>query len=219
MATVATLIPIMDVSLYGKSKDISNPIKIAALNQAKTEVWKVMVGADPQENWFLATANLSLTADTREYALTTGLHQLRQIEVTTSGYEYVEFVKGRLDDESFRRDRAATDASATSEILYDVYGSPPGTLMLARYPPTALTLKLWYIALPTEWTALDTNIDQFPADTYNLICDWAVNKLLLSKSPQEWGAFMQQWDRDVTRWMLTARRDNSEAETVRGFME
>lgn len=219
MATVATLIPIMDVSLYGKSKDISTDVKIAALNQAKNEVWKVMVGADPQENWFVASQSLSIVAGTREYALAAGTHQLRQIEVATADYATIEFTKARLDDEEFRRLRALTGASSSSIIPYDVYGSPPGTLMLAVYPPAAMTLTVWYIALPAEWTALDTNIDQFPADTYNLICDWAVNKLLLSKSPEEWGQFMQQWDRDITRWMLTARRDNSEAEVVRGFME
>lgn len=204
--------------------------KIELLNMGKTELWKLLVGLNPQLNWFVKDSQASssgaddyfapLNTTTKDYALPPDFHQLRAIEVDTSGYTGVRFIKSNIDHPDFIWDKAKENQQFGSEANYDIIGTNPGTFRLSLLPPAAITLILTYCYKPTEWTALSgTQPDEFPVSTHGLIADWAVKRGLLGIGDKRMADFDLEWEERVKRYLGIYRRDNTESHVVRGFLE
>ena len=202
--------------------------KIALLDMAKDEVWKILVGSSSQENWFVDFSQSDtpgqddyfgpLSTSAREYTLPPDFHQMRSIEVTTTNKERIRFDKARLHDDEFRQERGSQQ-SFQNEVMFDIVGVSPGQLFLSLFPPSALALKLWYIRHPTVWAALGTSVDEFPASYHGFIAEWAVMRGILGLGDSRFVAFASEWSQRLERTLTTYNRDSSGVEVVRGFME
>jgi hypothetical protein len=229
-STVRDIVTLFD-ALAGQGAKGSNPdTKITLLNSGKDEFWKILVGSNPQENWFLVESQSAtpanddyfppLTASARSYALPPNFHQMRYIEVVDSGFKHLRFEKGNLDTGGFRQLRSQTTTSFDSEVLYDIVGTNPGSLLFALLPPSAMTLTLGYIRKPTKWAALtDTAPDEFPESSHELIAEWAVKRTILGVGDRRFIDFEREWQERVARWMRVYRRDNTGPDVVEGFFE
>ena len=228
MADVSTVVTKFD-ALMGRGRDNFLPdTKVALLDMAKDEVWKILVGSSAQENWFVDFSQSTssgqndyfgpLSVSVREYFLPPDFHHLRTIEVTTTNKEHIRFNKGRMHDEGFRQERG-NQQSFQNEVQFDIIGSSPGKMFLSLFPPSALELKLWYIQHPTTWASLGSSADEFPASYHGFIAEWAVVRGILGLGDSRFGAFASEWSQRLERTLTTYNRDSSGVEVVEGFLE
>src|SRR3990167_4433232 len=128
------------------------------LNRAKNRVWREV--RKLKEDFFLiqrtstdgaltilgesSTASAFATvAGTRNYTLPPDFVEMKIIEVTTAGYEYVRFQHSDLARPEHRATRRLTDPYAPSVFLCDYIGSV--TMAIAPLSNTALDLRISYI--------------------------------------------------------------------------
>lgn len=228
MADVQSVVTKFDALMGVGHDEFLSDKKIALLDMAKDEVWKVLVGSSAQENWFVDSSQSTssgqndyfapLVVTAREFFLPPDFHQMRTVEVTTASKENIRFVKGRLHDEDFRRERASQQ-SFQNEVLFDIIGPAPGKLFLSLFAPSALALRLWYIQHPTAWAALGSSADEFPTSYHGFIAEWAVMRGILGLGDPRFQAFTMQWSERLERQLTTYNRDSSGVEVVEGFME
>jgi hypothetical protein len=165
----------------------------SAINEGVAEVWKALVATT--DDFFLqsttTTASLTntfaaLNTTTREYTLPGDCLRPRLIEVTApSGYERMQFLYRKINHPEFieqRNDATANGPGSTSAFtsaflpayFYTITGK--NTLMLAKYPEVAFTLKVWYVrALPLLQSG--GSIDETVAPFTNDITTFAVKRL------------------------------------------
>ena len=121
------------------------------LNKAKNRAWELVKGV--REEYFLVTGDTSiaLLASTKEYSLPADFRQIKNIKVTTSGYEYLEFRKVDIAAQEFiARDREPSGAITTDELIYDIIGT--GKIKFADYPPASLATSLDYVKFVSDFT-------------------------------------------------------------------
>ena len=199
-------------------------------NASQLAVWKILTSRKPFNNWFVVQSQSStpaaadyfgpLVTTTREYALPPNFKHLRLIESLTAGYEHLRFIKSNLDDEDFREGRRLTSNNEfTTDVLYDIAGVNPGTMVFSRYPPAALTLRLWYVRTPTELTARGDVLSDFPIEAIPLMARWAAGNFLLGADPRKWEAFERQWSTEVDRMVFGEMRDDTGSITAKGYLE
>jgi hypothetical protein len=108
--------------------------------------------------------------------------ELKELRITTSGYEYIDFLASDRSRPQFRNAMidGGSFGSGTGIVLYDIYGN--NTLMLAPGFDVALDLQIDYIqlvpdlALPTDEPTL------IPTKYHNMIPDYAVLEALRSSN-------------------------------------
>ena len=229
MATVGTVLDLLD-SMIGKNASQLGDKKIAMLNAGKTEVWKIITGSTPEENWFGHESQSSSSGDAdyfpllsdgvREYTLPSNISQLRLIEPVTVGFTEIDFRKSNIEKEDFRRRRRDNVAmSDACEVLYDIWGVNPGRLIFAANPAASIEVKLWYIRNPTEWAARDDSVDEFPPTMHTLICEWAAARIGIGSDDKRAALFHAAWSERVTHQLRVYRRDISGPQVVTGMFE
>jgi len=228
MATVASLIDLFDGLALGRRGSFERDSKVALLNVAQIELWKILVGTDPQDNWFVQESQDTdssavdffgpITTTSRDYPLPNNLHQMRAIEVTNTGLEGIRFTKARLDSGEFRQQRGS-QLQFDTEALYDLYGVSPGRIIFSAFPKQTLNVKLWYARKPTAWTEATDVVDDYPFDTHSIIADYAVKRGLMGITDKAFYLFERAWAERVIRWLTTYRRDNTDVSVVDGFLE
>lgn len=230
MGTVSDVVTKFDALAVKGVRAMDVDLKISLLNMGKDQAWSFMTGSNVQEDWFTVVSQFSTPANpdyfapfaagTREYALPPNFHTLRSIEVSTSGYQHLSFVPRDNDDREFEWRRNQTDVQFDSEVLYDIVGTNPGTMVLASAPPATINVVLRYVRTPTEWTALaDTGPDEFPNSALNMIAEWAVQRASLGTKDGRWGQFVSEWSNQFERWLRTHRRESTEPDYALGFLE
>jgi hypothetical protein len=198
------------------------------VNEGKDEFWKILVASDgdyflqsttttvAQSNTFIA-----LNTTTREYTLPSDYLKARFIECLTAGYEDVEFVYRNISHPDFqqqRRDATANGSGITrSKYFYSIAGK--NTFMLAAYPETTFTLKIWYArAIPD--LLIGGSFDETALPFPKSIVDYAVSKIQLSRDPSQWGIWKDVWRQDVVTLVEAATpRSSTDPQFVQGFCE
>lgn len=229
MATVQSVITKLDTLLLQGRDNFRIPTKIALLDQAKTEAWRVLAGSHGQANWFGHESQaITSTADdyfgplstaVRDYPLPNNFFQLRDIEVVTSGKEGIHFERSNVDDDRFQRERASQQAF-TRRVLYALWGAQPGQIRFSLFPESVLELRLLYLREPTDWIAEGgTEPDEFPNVAHGFIAEWAATRAILGVGDRRFGAFKQEWMERLERVLSSFERDSSEPVIVDGFLE
>lgn len=227
MATVKNVIALFD-ALYLKGRaSFEDDTKIALLNLAKEEVWKILVGSQAQQNWFVDQSQSALpgqndhfgllAVNQREYVLPPNFHQMRVVEVVTTGKEHIKIDKSKIDSGGFRQQRASV-ASFQDQASYDIIGTAPGQMMFALFPPSALDLKLWYARHPVAWDAKTDLVDEFPANMHGFIAEWAVQRAALGVGDHKFVGFTKEWSERLERTLTTYDRDTSGVSTAEEFV-
>ena len=144
------------------------------LNRSKNRVWREV--RKLKEDFFLiqrtstdgaltilgesyTASSFAIVAGTRTYTLPPDFVEMKLIEVTTSGYEFVRFQHLDLAKPEHRALRRLTDQYAPSVFIFDLIGSV--TMTIAPLSNTALDLRLSYIRRIAD-LADDTDVLDVP---------------------------------------------------------
>lgn len=147
--------------------------KIAALEEAKSQVWRLLVASD--NGWFVVPSQKSPGADDhfpditqaagRSYDLPPAFHQMYYVDVTTAAKQDFKFIATQMRDSTYRAKRRTTTAAAASagkkEYYYDIVGINPAKLVLAEGLPTSevLAVTIFFVKMLDRWTALTDSVD------------------------------------------------------------
>jgi len=181
----------------------------SAINEGLAEVWKALVAT--ADDFFLQSTTTTasqtntfaaLNTTTREYTLPGDCLRPRFIEVLApTGYERVQFLYRKIHHPEFITQRnnstAIGPSSSTSAIdeftsVYYFTITGKNTLVLARYPEVAFTLKIWYVrALPMLQSG--GTIDETVAPFANDIVTFAVKRLQSINDPTAFAMWAEAW--------------------------
>lgn len=180
------------------------------INEGKDEVWKALVATT--DDYFLQATTTTaaqsntfaaLNLTTREYALPGDCLRPRFIEVLLpSGYERTKFLYRKINHPDFAEQRNQSTATGPSGSSSTFITSPQvyfytiggkNTLILARYPQVAFTLKVWYVralADLTDGSNLDETVSPFKTDIINFAVKRAT---LVGKDLTGFAAWQESW--------------------------
>ena len=198
------------------------------INEAKDSVWSVLRTLD--EDYFVASSQASTSTDddyfaafttsSREVNLPNNCREVRFIEVTTSGYEDLEFEFRRLSDPEFQVERKlatlAGSGSGTQQhakYLYTILGRR--TLMLAQYLEAAVTAKIWYVKALDDLD-VDSTLTEILHPFHKKIVTYALERATLALQEEQLSdEWLRRWKDDVRELALSAApRDSSGPEFV-----
>jgi len=202
----------------------------SAINEGLAEVWKALVAV--ADDFFLQSTTTTasqtntfaaLNTTTREYTLPGDCLRPRFIEVLApTGYERVQFLYRKIHHPEFVTQRnnstAIGPSSSTSAIdeftsvyFYSIVGK--NTLILARYPEVAFTLKVWYVrALPMLQSG--GTIDETVAPFTNDITTFAVKRLQSINDPTAFAMWVEAWRNGI---IATVQAAGNRSETNANF--
>lgn len=215
--------------LGGYANAVDPNVLLSLINEGKDEVWAIL--KDLRADWFVKSSQSAtstaddyfglLATNTREYNLPADFHEMKFIEVLTSGYETLEFVYTDMTHSDFkdaRRYATLNNDSSLSASLYhyDIVGQR--TFILAEYPIAVLELRLWYVRWITD-LELDTALTEVLHPYAKRITDYAVRKQILSSQDASlWQAWRDEWSESVKRIEKSAGpRQVSDAVYVESF--
>ncbi len=220
MATVQDIYTLVGALTSRARTQLKENHAIAAINEARFEVWKILTSFEAKDNWFVAidTAN-TIAVDDLDIALPTNCGVLRHIEVTApSSAKTVRFHKVEANDTRFQQLRS-NRTLRSSEIPYTILGDEPGTLILGVSPEQALTVNFWIAAKPAEWTALSDNIDSFPRISWMPMARYAAQILMGGAGSQRAGMLRAELEAEMVRMTQASERNATGPEVVSGWME
>jgi hypothetical protein len=203
-------------------KKISDPELIAFVNNGKCDL--VSMIREAREDYFIATTTSTVTATTSPnpsiVTLPTNFLELKELKITTSGYEYIDFVASDRSRQQFRS--ALLDGgsfgSGTGIVLYDVYGN--STLMLAPGFDVTLSLQIDYIYdVPDMALPADEPTD-IPDNLHFYIPTAATCQALRALGDPRLANFEKQRKDSMDEARISIQpRQIREAKFVRGYME
>ncbi len=182
--------------------------KIAALEEAKSQVWRLLVASD--NGWFVVPSQKSPGADDhfpditqaagRSYDLPPAFHQMYYVDVTTASKQDFKFLATQMRDSKYRgKRRTTTAAAATSgekEYYYDIVGANPAKLVLAEGLPTSevLAVTIFFVKILDRWTALTDSVDDMILPFMPVIATRAAQILAAGVGDQEMaGQLRAEW--------------------------
>lgn len=195
---------------------------IAFLNEGKNELVKIIRGAD--ENFFETAASLTISTTTfpnfTETTLPTDFAELRNLRVTTSGYESTEFYRLNQSDKRFmERTLYGPPQDACPGIFYyDFVG-----LDKIRFSPPPLqdmAITMDYIStVPDMMYPGDTMIGT-PREHWDFVVTWAVCEGLRSLNDPRLPSYENKLKLQITSVINAVNsRQSKEPTFVRGFLE
>ena len=231
--TIVQLLARLVFELLGYKGAFSEDQKVGRINKGKGEVWKVL--KQLKEGYFMEESALSggldnefpaLVTNTREYDLPKDLAELRLIEVTGPvSFEEWNFEKVGMNSPRWRETRITSTSGGSTDtsqldagtILYDIVGpnaSGRQRIVLASFPPAALTLTLWYTRVVPDFSVPKIDAETlitFLAPYVSDIITYAGKSLLRLEDAgidKEWE---KEWIENLRR-TVSASSDRSEAD-------
>ena len=221
MATVNDILGTLRLLLLKGRMTLGEDEEIRAINEAKFEVWKILVSHERRQNWFVKILeNQPILTTQRVYNMPSDFAQMRQIEPTAPpGSLQVLFSREDLDSDRFQSQRKQVGGEV-SEMIYTIIGEEPGQMVLASVPTADLTVTYWYVHKLADWTALTDNINELPRIAWLPIARYAAGMILLGAGAGvRFSDYRQLWQDEVIRLTQAAERDDTGTEAAMGYME
>lgn len=211
----AQILSDVQARLGGRANAFTPSQYTSAINEGMAELWKALVATT--DDYFLQSTTTTasqtntfaaLNTTTREYTLPGDCLRPRFIEVTApTGYERVQFLYRKIGHPEFTTQRNASTAAGPSSSttaldefssLYYYTVGGKNTLILAKYPEQAFTLKIWYVrALPL--LAPGGTIDETVAPFTNEITTFATKRLQsIGGDAGKFAVWMEAWKSGIT---------------------
>lgn len=147
MATVSYLMQVCDSLLVKFDKRFADE-QIVLLEEAKWEVWKLLISYNRRSNWFMKIgAQFNITNGDYDYTLPTDLAQLRKLVPVNEADRHYVFYKDDEESDRFQELERLPNARPYG-IPYTVIGEEPGTLLLAATPQGTVPVKPHYVYKP-----------------------------------------------------------------------
>lgn len=202
------IVDLANARLAGYQNAVEPSVLMSYVNEGKDCVWNLLKDLDKE--FFMQVSQSTtpsassyfapLTSAAREYTLPSDCRSLEFIECRTSDYQTAEFIYAELNSEDFKQLRRAgaipgTNNSASLRFLYTILGKDQ--FVLAQYPPTTLTLRLWYVRSIPDYES-DTVVDDIVFPYAKLIANYAVQRAMLSiQDPTQFTLWLASWKEDV----------------------
>lgn len=226
--TVSDLLDLLSAIVPDLRGPIALPSKLPLINSAVIAGWKIITSRHTQHNWFMGSSQATdnsqanffsqFITSQREYPLPPNFHQLRKLEIVDDQFKFVVFSKAGIDEPEFRADRESAEMFQAS-CLYDLYGTNPGSIMLAKFPPATLTPLMWYIRKPTKIATFSDSLDDFPPEILPMMAEYLAKAHVLGMQDSRFSQFAVQWASEAEQFVFGEHRDNSDRSVARGFME
>jgi hypothetical protein len=215
---VAHLMRVADSLLVQYSKRFTDE-QIVLLEEAKWEVWKILIGYSQRSNWFVKRGTaFDITTGDDEYALPSDCYQLRKLVPVSEADKHFWFHNESEQDDEFQQMERMPSRHAL-EIPYVVIGEEPGTLILASTPERTVSVRPWYVYKPTAWAVKGDPIDQMPRSTWLPIARYAATIYRLGAGNPAWGDFRAVWADEINRMVNTDTRVQNGPKVVHGYFE
>lgn len=193
--------------------------QLVLLEEAKWEVWKILIGYNRRSNWFVKRGTaFDISKDDDEYTLPADCYQLRKLVPANESDRFYWFY--REDEEADRFQTAERVPSVNLvEIPYTVIGEEPGKLVLASTPIGTVSVVPWYVYKPTAWALKTDPIDQMPRSTWLPIARYAATMYRLGAGNPAWSDFRVAWSDEINRMVNTDARVQDGPKVIAGFFE
>ncbi|HYE59337.1 MAG TPA: hypothetical protein VD948_12570 [Rhodothermales bacterium] len=205
------------------------------INRAKDKVWVEVrkLKLDFFEKSLASTAgsqtilgetydptNLRVTVGGSTMTLPPDFHELKYLEVITSGHEDVVFRYLDLANPLFRRLRAMTDNTAPSEFRFDVYGTSYSNQILVYAPKsdTLLDTRLFYVYKPADLSADADELDM-PDPLYIAVEEYATTRAQLKDRDELAAVWQQMGNKTVADLVGAAARQTQDIECAQSAFE
>ncbi|HEY6766646.1 MAG TPA: hypothetical protein VI386_17945 [Candidatus Sulfotelmatobacter sp.] len=217
--------------LGGYQNGVDSRAMMTFLNEAKDEIFSVT--KELHEEYFQVFSQATdstldyyfgpLNSTTREYTLPADLRSIEFIECVTPTYEKLRFTYAKLNSPAFRDARIEAnamqgpDTSNCEEYVYSIAGKDQ--FVLASYPPTTLTLILWYTRALPDFEMSDV-VDEILFPFSKKIAEYAAQRAMLSlQDPGMFAAWKATWrDSLINLVQAEGTRNDADATFVQDFM-
>lgn len=215
---VNTRMEIKDLGL----KAIPEPQLVYAANEGQAELVRIMRQA--REDFFLATVSDTMSVATKpsptDITLPSDFFELKDITVTTSGYESVGFI--HLDKSDVRFHQALNEGGSVGNgqgsFYYDIIGL--GTLRFAPGTNLQLSVDIDYIKQVADMSAPGDSPSDIPAELHYFIVTWMVAESLRSLGDQRLVSYEKKLSDQRTSVIQSVNaRQIREPVFVTGYME
>lgn len=203
-------------------RTFQEPLLVAALNEGKNELVKIIKQA--RENFFESTGTGTITAVAKpnpsDITLPTDFAELRQLAITTAGFEDIGFVKQSQSHPLFVQALLDGGSFGTGQgmFYYDFVGLT--TLRLAPGSDTDLAYRIDYISMVADMTKPDDYPVGIPSEHYDFIVTWAIADCLRSIGDPKLIAYENKLKFQAESVMASVgSRQVREPRFVRAFME
>lgn len=204
--TGQTLIDVTNDLLAGYQNGVDSRALLTYLNLGKDEIWGVTKelheeyfqvlsqSTAPTADFYFAPLNIT----TREYTLPADLRSIEFVQCTTVGYENTKFTYKKLNSPDFQQARMSANAANGPNLNNNVdtyYYSIAGKnqLVLASYPPAALTLILFYTRAIPDFEAGDV-VDEILFPFSKKLAEFAAQRAMLGlQDPTQFAAWKATW--------------------------
>ena len=213
--TVANLISLLDVKLWGYQDSISEAQKILALNAGKHKTWLALhtAGREESAHWFAESDTANITAGTRTVNLTADVHDVLSVERADANLHSSGFHKAEWRNQ--REDSGTKVIENEDNILWLIAGSNPAVLEVGYKFASDLIVTVYATKKLGAWTATGDDADVIPEAYHDCICNYATWTLLTGlQDPQSSTLLWQAWQADLALIMGAAGDRQVAAGTV-----
>ena len=229
--TGQTLIDMTNDLLGGYQNGVDSRALLTYLNLGKDEVWSVT--KELHDEFFqVFSQNTSSTSDfyfpqlvssTRQYTLPADLRSIEYIECTTPNYQGTKFVYAKLNSPTFRDAREESneiggpDTNGNCDVMvYTIAGKDQ--FVLASYPPTTLSVSLWYTRALPDFEASDTVAEiLFPFS--KKLAEYAAKKAMIGmQDPAQFSIWEKEWRNSLINLVqASGERNDADPQFVTDF--
>jgi hypothetical protein len=203
---------------------------LGALNLAKDKIWALIVANDMDEKWFVEQSQFgdsgaanyftAMLAGFDTFDMPRDFHQLKAINVTTSGKEDYTFTRGSVGDDAWKLRREDMIAGTVfRDVLYDIVGPSPGSLVVPYALPELLEAVIFYSASSLDWTDDADEVTDFPPAMLSLITHTAASILQYGMTDDRYQKYENGLEARVRTALKTIRRDETQPEYAEGVFE
>ncbi len=196
--TVANLISLLDVKLWGYQDSVSEAEKILALNAGKHKTWLALHAAGREESahWFGESDPATISAGSRSVSLAVDVHDVLSVERVGAKLHSSGFHKAEWRNQ--REDSGTKVIEDEDNILWLVTGSNPAVLEVGNVFTSDLVVTVYATKKLGAWTATGDDADVIPEAYHDCICNYATWTLLAGlQDPQSASLLWQAWIADV----------------------
>lgn len=162
-----------------------------------------------------AASSFQIVAGTREYTLPQDFAEMKLIECTTSGYEYLVFTYRDFASLEMRAARMLTDNQTPVGFYFTILGER--TLSIAPKSDTTLDLRIWYVPLIPE-LLLDASTTEMPYPLYKAVQEFSASKAFAQDNDARAAVFEQMGNRTIASHFGGHARQTQDPEFVEGYL-
>lgn len=163
------------------------------------------------------TASLTIPVGSGDIALPPDFAEMRVVEVTQSGYEWVRVRFKDISTAEFRNARQFTNNMSPQEFLADII-SEPSAMRTAPKSDTALTLSITYVRDIPDMS-LDGDRLLLPKPLYMAVEQYAISMALKQDRSPDAASYEATGDKIIAEAFGATHRQSQDQVTVTGYLE